>query len=110
MIPIAIKSNAFLENITAIQSRVLILNDMEWLKNIRYGNIRSDAHYDSWFLPAMAHMQGMESRGEHPDLGAGIIETIRKLMGRDTDLSALTHPDWQIRRRYPSADLALQTR
>ena len=103
MIPVAIKPNTFLENITSIRSRVLILNDMEWLKNIRYGNIRSDAYYDSWFLPALAQMQGMESRGECPDLGKGIIETIRQLKGRDVDLSALAHPDWQIRRR-PSLD------
>ena len=108
MIPIAIKPNVFFENITGIVSRVLILNDMEWLKNVRYGNIQSDGYYDSWFLPAMAHMQGMEARGECPDLGAGIIETIRNLKGPDVDLSALTHPDWQIHRRRLSADLALQ--
>jgi len=99
MIPFAIKANAFLENITSIRARVLILNDMEWLKNIRYGNIRADAQYDSWFLPAIAQMQGMESRGESPDLRQSIIETIRKLKGRDVDLSPLSHPDWQIHRR-----------
>jgi len=110
MIPFAIKANSFLENITSIRARVLILNDMEWLRNVRYGNIQSDAYYDTWFLPAIAQMQGMESRGECPDLGESIIETIRNLKGRNVDLSALSHPDWQIHRRRPSADLALQTR
>lgn len=99
MIPFAIKTNRFLENITSIRSRALILNDMEWLKNIRYGNIQSDPHYDAWFLPALAQMRGLEARGEWPDLGAGIAETIRNLKGRDADLSALSHPDWQIHRR-----------
>jgi hypothetical protein len=102
MIPFAIRANEFIENIISVRARVLILNDMEWLKNIRYGNVQSDARYDSWFLPALAQMQGMESRGECPDLGAGIIDTIKKLKGRDIDLSALSHPDWQINRRRPS--------
>lgn len=101
MIPFAIKPNTFLENITSIRARVLILNDMEWLKNVRYGNIRSDAYYESWFLPAIAQMQGMESRGECPDLEQCIIETVRNIKGRDVDLSALSHPDWQIHRRDP---------
>src|SRR5262249_32885194 len=108
MIPFAIKANTFLENITSIRARVLILNDMEWLKNIRYGNIRSDAYYGMWFLPAIAQMQGMESRGECPDLGANIIETVRQIKGRDVDLSPLAHPDWQINRLRP-AGLALPT-
>jgi hypothetical protein len=110
MIPVAIKANAFIENITSIRARVLILNDMEWLKNLRYGNLQSDAYYDSWFLPAIAQMQQMESRGQVPDLRESIIETIRNLKGRDIDLSALSHPDWQIHRLSPSDDLALPAR
>ncbi len=102
MVPFAIKPNAFLENITSTRARVLILNDMEWLKNIRYGNIQSEFHYDLWFLPAIARMQGMGSRGECPDLRDGITETIKKLKGQDVDLSALSHPDWQIIRLSPS--------
>ena len=43
MIPFAIRANAFIENIISVRARVLILNDMEWLKNIRYGNVQSDA-------------------------------------------------------------------
>lgn len=103
MIPFAIKANAFLENITSIRGRVLILNDMEWLKNIRSGNIQSDACYDAVFLPAFAQMHEIETRGECPDLGAGIVRTIRETKGPNIDLSALSHPDWQISRRRPQA-------
>lgn len=103
MIPFPIRPNAFIENITSIRARVLILNDMEWLKNLRYGNIQSDAQYEGLFLPAIAQMQGMESRGECPDLGDSIVETIRTLKGQDVDLSALSHPDWQINRRLAAA-------
>src|ERR1044072_1603595 len=108
MIPFAIKPNGFFENIRSIRARVLILNDMEWLKNIRYGNIQSDAYYDALFLPAVVQMQGMEARGECPDLGVSIIETIKTTMGADIDLSALSHPDWQIHRRRSPAELSLQ--
>lgn len=107
-VPFALKPNAFFDNIAAVRSHVLILNDMEWLKDIRYGNIRSDDHYDAWFLPAIAHIQKMESRRESPDLGSRITETVRKLKGRDVDLSALSHPDWQIHRRGAPADFAHQ--
>lgn len=100
-IPIALKPNVFLENVTAIRSRVVIMNDMEWLKNVRYGNIHGDAFYDSVFLPALVHMQGLEARGEVPDLGPAIIDTIKKMKSPDIDLAPLSHPDWQISRQLP---------
>jgi hypothetical protein len=97
-IPIALKPNAFTENIMAIRSRVVIMNDMEWLKNVRHGNIQSDSLYDGVFLPALAHLQGFEARGVCLDLGPAIIETIRKLKLPNVDLAPMSDPDWQIGR------------
>lgn len=95
MIPIAINENAFFDNLLAARARVLILNDMRWLRKVRYGAIAGDQIYDTIFLPALAQMQGCEARGEIPDLGAAIRETVRAARP-ETDFSILSHPDWQI--------------
>ncbi len=95
MIPVNINENTFVENIMATRARVLILNDMKWLRNIRYGHITSDSFYDTVFAPAMLQMQGFESRNEIPDLGAGIMETV-KAAKADADFSVLSRPEWTI--------------
>ena len=66
MIPFAIKANGFFENIKSIRARVLIVNDMEWLKNIRYGNIQSDAYYNALFLPPSRTCREWKLAGSAP--------------------------------------------
>ena len=101
MIPLALKPNAFAENIMAIRARVIIMNDMIWLKNVRYGAIENDAFYIANFVPALFEMQAMEARGECPDLGPAIIETVKRLKNPAVDVAPLADPDWRIERAAP---------
>jgi hypothetical protein len=94
-IPVALDPRKFIDNVMAVRGRVLILNDMTWLRNVRYGGISGDGFYDGVFCPAMLQMEGFEARGEVPDLGAAIRETLRNERP-DTDFSSLSGTDWQV--------------
>jgi hypothetical protein len=104
-IPFPIDPHGFTHNFTKCRAKSLVLNDMQWLNNLRHGNIRGEEFYESAVKPSFGSVLALEARRMRPDLGRGVLETLRQSHAADFDPAPMSDPDWQINRLRPGEEV-----